>query len=92
MIYSGDETYGDDVTSPDSYPDDCDASARHARRCDHWHPETGRRCASLAVAWLISPDGRRCPGGPLCNAHLTEIIAEYAAGLGETWAREEITP
>lgn len=67
-----------------------------APSCSHYGPppprerhhgpfKTGPKCHARATVRIFGPDGVRVPGGWMCEAHATEIIAEYAAKLGETW-------
>jgi hypothetical protein len=52
-------------------------------RCNDY--EDGERCAADAPWAILGPDGKRVPGGYLCEAHGREIIDEYFAKLGERW-------
>lgn len=54
-------------------------------RCDHWTPT---RCNERGTHWLYAPDGKLCPGGPLCERHGREIVEEYREKLGEPWTLE----
>ena len=38
----------------------------------------------FAEGWLRAPDGRKI--SPMCRHHAQEVIDEYQAKLGETWA------
>ena len=49
-----------------------------------------KRCLREATIWLHSPDGKRNPGGFVCQEHADEIIGEYQEKLGETWRTEPI--
>ena len=45
----------------------------------------GGRCPNSAAHWLIQPDGKRNPGGYVCDAHGQAITSEYSEKLGEVW-------
>jgi hypothetical protein len=47
-----------------------------------------QRCGERATYWLIQDDGRRNPGGHVCERHGRSIVAEYQAKLGEIWRLE----
>lgn len=50
----------------------------------------GERCPREATVRLLDPDGKRVPGGGMCDAHAREVVTEYREKLGEEWRVEPL--
>ena len=55
--------------------------------CDCWHPS---RCTRPARYILVTDEGKRCPGGPVCKLHGRAIVSEYREKIFQQWGLRAI--